>query len=214
MFKISKIIDISLPLQENMVIYPGNPEFSLEFIKKIPEFTSTVSKLSIGSHSGTHVDAPKHVDENGKPISFTDISKLIGPAIVIDCTEVDFGNGITKEILQTKPIKPNMIILLKTKNSKRGYSTFYSDFIFVDSTGADYLLEKKVRSIGVDYLGIQKYHSGNNIVHKAFLDKEIPIIEGLNLSAASQGTYFLSCLPLNVINAEASMARAVLIEGG
>src|SRR3989344_4962776 len=85
-----KIFDISLTIKDGMVVYPGNPLTSVKQIKKMPEASSNLSLITMGSHNGTHVDASKHVDNNGKGIDVINIDSLIGKAEVLDLTHVDF----------------------------------------------------------------------------------------------------------------------------
>ncbi len=214
MFKPTKIHDISLPITAGMLVYPNNaiPEF--EWYRTIPQANSNLSKLTLGSHTGTHADAPLHTNAGGQPIDRTPVENFFGPALVVDCTSVPLGRGVTAADLQDKGIKAGLIVLLKTRNSKRGYDKFYEDFVYLEPDGAQYLSSKRVKAVGIDYLAIQKYHSGNVTVHRELLDKGITIFEGLNLSPASEGTYLFCCLPLNVVGAEAAPARAILIEGG
>jgi arylformamidase len=122
--------------------------------------------------------------------------------------EVDIGEEALRKF---KPRK-NEIIVLKTRNSERGFEKFRPDFVHVTVDGASYLAKCGIAAVGIDSLGIQKFHSGNMKVHEAFLSAGIPIFEGLNLKGVPAGGYFFVGLPLK-IEAEAAPARVVLIKG-
>lgn len=210
--RIKAIHDISLPIENGMIVYPNNtaPEFS--FVRKIPEGNSTLSKILLGSHTGTHVDAPLHTNPEGIPLDGVPLSNFVGHARVLGCTSVPFGSGITEKELAGTPVKKGDIVLLKTRNSARGFRPFHDDFIHLELSGARFLRTKEVAAVGIDSLGIQKRGSGNVLVHRELLDHGITIFEGLDLREINPGEYFFCGLPLKVVGAEAAPCRAVLIE--
>jgi arylformamidase len=118
----------------------------------------------------------------------------------------------TLEFLKSKKIQTGERILLKTKNSIRGFKEFYNDYIYLDGNSADYLAELKVLLVGIDSLSIKKRGGADHRPHTSLLSKNIPIIEGLDLSSVAEGEYELFCLPLNFTDIEGGPARAVLIE--
>ncbi|MEO5635443.1 MAG: cyclase family protein, partial [Candidatus Paceibacterota bacterium] len=206
-----KIIDISLPLNNQTPVYPKNVPVYVSVHQKMPENSSHLSSITFGSHSGTHVDAPAHQIEGAPTLESFPLENFLG-----DCRVLDFSNegeeGITREFLESKNIIAGERILLKTKNSLRGFKEFYDDFIYLDGDGADYLANIGVLLVGIDALSIKKKGGPDNRPHTSLLSKNIPIVEGLDLSLAEEREYELVCLPLNFTNIEGAPARAILIE--
>ncbi len=204
----TEIIDISVPLSPKTTVYPGNPSVEIEELKSETS-ASTISKLTLGSHTGTHVDAPKHVFEEGEGVGVYDLFCFFGEARVIDCTQDDVE--ISKSTLEQSGIQAGERILLKTKNSGRLQEPFFSDFIFLSPEGAAYLAEIGVRLVAVDYFSIKQKGSTDNRPHTELLSKNIPIIEGVDLQGIEPGEYFLSALPLKFDELDGAPMRAVLM---
>lgn len=200
------LIDISLPLSPHGITYPNNP--NVEFEEQSTQ-TSVITKIAFGSHSGTHIDAPSHAKlENGATIDELDISIFHGKARVVDC--LDSKGEITVADLERKDIKKGERILLKTDNSLRGFHEFFPNFVYLTSEGAEYLASKGVILVGIDSLSIKQKGNPDNRPHTNLLEKEIPILEGLDLSKATPGEYTLSAFPLKFIGIDGSPCRAVL----
>lgn len=204
----SKIIDISIPLNTKTIAYPGNPEIQIESQKSSTGQT-TISKISFGSHSGTHIDAPAHVFEP-TTIDQIPLDVFMGPARVLDMTGAN--NKIKIDDLEKKEIKKGERVLLRTKNSDRGFETFYEDFVYLDSDAAKLLADLGVILVGIDSLSIKQKGSEDNRPHTELLNKNIPIIEGLNLKDVAEGEYKLICLPLAFTGIDGAPARAILIK--
>lgn len=202
-----KVYDISLPLYQGMAVYPNNTEFRA---RPIRSRTSVSSEITIGSHAGTHVDAPSHVIEKGAAVDTLNIQSLIGECRVLDMTKV--VKAITATDLQKARIKAGERILVKTKNSKRGFKDFYSDYIYLDGEAAEFLAKKNIKLFGIDYLSVKQKGSDDNRSHTALLKKKIPIFEGLDLSKVKPGKYFFIGLPLKLKGLDGAPARAVLIK--
>ena len=205
----SKIIDISLPLHPGTIVYPGNPQIEIEELKS-QSSGSVISKITFGSHTATHIDAQKHVVEGGKPVDQIPLETFVGPCRVIDCTQ-DL-ESVKRQTLEHQNIQKDDRILLKTTNSQRGFATFYDNYVFVSPEAAKYLAEKEVALVAIDYLSIKQRGSKDNTPHTYLLEKNIPIIEGLDLSKVDPGEYFLVILPLKFVNIDGAPARAVLLK--
>ena len=208
MFTPKNIIDISLPLNKQTVIYPGNPLFSMEKIQS--PGGSRLAKICFGTHFGTHADAPSHVFADGKNIDALPLSDFIGPCRVLDAAECQ--NAVSKEYLEKSVIKIGERILLKTKNSERGYKEFYKDYIYLSADAAKYLADKDIKLLGMDYFSIKEKGSPDNTSHTALLEKNISILEGINLSHVEPGEYFLVAPPLALTGADGSPVRALLLK--
>jgi arylformamidase len=211
-----KIVDISLPIKNNMIIYPNNPEVLIEKFSDLPNNSSRVSKITLGSHTGTHIDAPSHTLLSGKNIEIYNLENFIGPCKVFDFSYLasgetikipDFENALR---LQKIKIEKGDKILMRTSNSVRGFDHFYDDFVALDGECAKWLADKNISLIGIDYLSIKKRGSNDNRAHNVFLEKNIPILEGINLKDVSAGKYEIICFPLKIEEIDGSLCRAVL----
>jgi len=205
----SKIIDISIPLTEKTIVYPGNPQIEIEEFKSEAS-NSIISKITSGSHNGTHIDAPRHAIDNGKSISDLPLDVFMGPCRVIDCT--GDASAVLKDTLETHAILEGERILLKTTNSLRGFDEFHPDFVYLSPEGAEYLAEAGVALVGIDYLSIKQKGSTDNQPHTLLLEKDIPIIEGIDLSQVTPGEYTLIAFPLKYIGIDGAPARVVLLK--
>lgn len=204
----SKIIDISIPINKHTVVYPGNPAVEIEELKS-QSSGSIISKITLGTHTATHADAQKHVIERGKPLETIPLDTFIGECRVIDCTEDN--EFVSLKTIEQANIQQGERILLKTHNSIRGFSTFYEDFIYVSPEAASYLAER-VSLIAIDYFSIKQKGSKDNRPHTAFLEKNIPIIEGIDLSSVEPGVYTLVALPLKLTDIDGAPLRAILLK--
>lgn len=204
-----KIIDISMQINEDMPVYKNDKG-------KIPSITITrdfsqgaktrESRLDLELHTGTHLDAPLHMIEGGQDSTFFKVDDMIVECRVLDFTGV--SGGITDEDLKNKNIKKKEYILLKTKNSSD--KSFIPDFTYLSETGAKYLVEKEVRGVGIDSLGIERSQPGH-MTHKLLLGNGIYILEGLRLLHVEEGSYTLIAAPINIGKVEAAPVRALLL---
>ncbi|MBI4250301.1 cyclase family protein [Candidatus Uhrbacteria bacterium] len=201
-----KIIDISLPIFEGMITYPGNPEVKITQRKGA---SSIHSEIAFGSHTGTHIDAPAHVSPKAKPLSRLPLSVFVGPARVLDFSNVK--EAITVADLNPYHIKKGERILVKTSNSTRGFKNFYSDYVYLDGEAADFLARRGIALFGIDALSVKKRGGSDLRPHTSLLKRNIPILEGLQLKGVRAGSYQLVCLPLSFQAIDGSPARAVLI---
>lgn len=206
----AKWIDISVTIRSGMVHWPDNPEVKVEMMLDMSRGdVCNVSTLSLGSHTGTHMDAPRHFIANGKGLDKMPIDATIGPARVI---EIKDRESVKPEELKPHRIRPGERILLKTRNSRVSWKTdaFDEDFIFISKEAAAFLAERKVQTVGIDYLSVGGFKKDGVETHEALLGAGIWVIEGLNLSKVQPGKYDLICLPLKVLNSDGAPARAVL----
>jgi arylformamidase len=159
-------------------------------------------------HTGTHIDAPYHVDDTGATIDSVDLNKLIIKCRVIDLTNII--DRITKEDLIDKNIKTGEFLLLKTKNSE--VEEFQADFVFLEKSGAEYLAESGIIGVAIDSLGIERAQPEHE-THKILFRSGITIIEGVRLKEIKEDEYFMCALPLKIKGVDGAPARVVLIKG-
>jgi len=203
-------IDVSVPLRTGMVHWPDNPPVSIERMLDIERGdVATVSKLSMGAHTGTHMDGPLHFFRAGKGIDTMPLSATIGRARVI---EIGDPQSIKPEELRPYQIQRDERILFKTRNSARCWQTndFVEDFVYISQEAARYLAAQQVQTVGIDYLSVGGFFKDGVETHHALLEAGIWIIEGLNLSNVSPGIVELICLPLKIEGGDGAPARAIL----
>jgi len=207
-----KIYDVTVAIGPKTPIYAGDPPAAVESAKRLAGGDSAnVSKLAFGAHTGTHVDAPNHFIEGTRRVDQLDLNKLIGPCRVIRVA--DYVPTIEPEHFDN--IEGIERVIFKTMNSEFWNDTeFHSDFAHLSPAAAEKLVENGVKLVGIDYLSIERFRSGDHAVHKAFLSKEIIILEGLDLREIEPGDYELICLPLKYEGGEGdgAPARTVLIK--
>ncbi len=203
-------MDISVPIREAMVHWPGDPPVSIKRVKDIEQGdTANLSVISMGAHSGTHVDAPIHFFKEGKGVDNIPLDTMVGIARVIEIRDPE---SIKPEELARHRIRRGERILFKTENSSHVWQKdeFAEDFVFISDDAADFLVDRGVRLIGIDYLSVGSFKHGGSYVHKTLLSGGIWIIEGLNLSNVTPGNYDLICLPLRIVAGDGAPARAIL----
>jgi arylformamidase len=206
------LYDISLTISPDMPVWPGDPAVRLDRVDKIEDGNSNnLSHLALSAHTGTHVDAPYHFLANGATVDQLDLADLNGRAYVLHLPNVQL---ITAEVLEHSEIPPRTRrILFKTRNSDlwaRGENTFQTDFVAISPDGAQFLVDRGFKLVGIDYLSVAPYRQ-SLLTHRKLLEDGIILLEGLDLSQVSQGRYTLYCLPLKLAGADGAPARAILI---
>ncbi len=203
--------DVSVPVSTGLPVYEGDPGVQIELVAAMARGgIADVRSLSMGVHTGTHMDAPAHFIPGGASIDALDLSICIGPAQV-----VDLGNS-DQALIQRADLEARLApgverLLLRTPNSALWRQPgFKPGFVALDESAAALLVERGVRLAGIDYLSIAP--SGAPApVHRILLRAGIAILEGLDLSGVPEGRFTLVCLPLRLAGAEAAPARAILL---
>ena len=203
-------IDVSVNLKNGMVHWPGDPparfSHALDMERGDP---CTVTLLEMGAHTGTHMDAPAHFVRGGIGIDQMPLDTAIGSARVIPIRD---RQSIKTAELARHSIRRGERILFKTRNSDQCWDTdsFVEDFVYISATAAEYLAERQVRLVGVDYLSVGGFRADGVETHQAMLQAGIWIIEGLNLKGVRPGRVQLVCLPLKIAGADGAPCRAVI----
>ena len=203
-----KIYDITMPLSADMPTYPGDPTVKIEPVTRIARGdAANVSCISMSTHSGTHIDVSLHYNDHGVSVDHLPLTLLMGSALVADLrghTEID------AKALARLPLAGVERLLLRTDNSllwdREG---FYEEYAHLTKDGAAFLVEKKVRLVGIDYLSIERF-DGDGEVHRLLLGNGTVVLEGLNLDGIEGGEYELICLPLKIKGGDGAPVRAIL----
>lgn len=199
-------IDVSLPLTSGMTVWPGDPEVRIETVEALGKGgEANLSRMTLGLHAGTHVDAPLHFLEDGASIDALPPDALVGPARVIAVAD---PIAVTRAELEGIDVREGERILLRTRNSQHP-GRYAPDLVGLDVSAASFLAARRPRAVGIDGLSISRAGFEAE-VHRVLLRAGIWIVEGLDLSAAAPGNYDLLCLPLLIPGAEAAPARAFL----
>ncbi|RYD58976.1 MAG: cyclase family protein [Sphingobacteriales bacterium] len=203
-------IDISATLSNDSVVWPGNKPMQIEKASKIgvggADCNST--NISMNVHTGTHMDAPLHFIEDGNDIMRTDIDALIGHAKIFHIKD---DQHITYNEIKDFPIEQGDRILFRTRNSDVDWemAPFVEDYVYLSPDAARFLVEKEVRTVGIDYLSVAE--KGNAAeVHKILLNAPVHVIEGLRLNNVEPGDYEMICLPMKVKGSDGAPARVVI----
>ena len=203
-------VDVSVPLRSGMVHWPDNPPVRIERMLDIERGdVANVSTISLGSHTGTHMDAPIHFVRGGEGMDRMPLDATMGLARVI---EIQDPTSIKPDELDPHGIGRGERVLFKTRNSSLAWWTrdFIEDFVYVSQEAARYLAERGVRTVGVDYLSVGGFYADGVETHQALLGAGIWVIEGLDLSRVEPGEHELICLPLKVEGGDGAPARALL----
>jgi arylformamidase len=206
------IFDISLSISNNMTVWPGDTPVRLLRNNDIQQgdlYTS--SQITTTVHVGSHLDAPMHFLKNGYGVDQIDLNKLIGPCLVIDLPNI---NKIDAQSLENANIPgKTKRLLCRTRNSKnRLYqdNAFHTDYVAIDPSGADWIVQRGIQLIGLDYFSVSTYDSSIP-THEKLLKNDVIPVEGLDLCNIVPGEYQLICLPLKIMDCEGSPVRAILI---
>ncbi|MEI5908201.1 cyclase family protein [Bacillus spongiae] len=201
-----KIYDITAPIYTGMPVWKNYP-------KKQPAISTetnghvTESRISLDVHTGTHVDAPLHMINDGETIETIGIEELVRNIKVLDLTKAE--GKISKQDISSLNIEKDDFILLKTKNSFD--KEFNVEFIYVAEDAAQFLVEKGISGVGIDSLGIERAQDGHP-THRTLMSNNIIIVEGLQLEDIEAGEYFMVAAPLKIQGTDASPARILLMD--
>jgi arylformamidase len=204
-----KIYDVTLPLSEEMIVYPGDPPVKIERITIINknEATSNLSLYSFGSHTGTHVDPPFHFIEEGVTVDKLPLELLMGRARVVEVTAPRIDESVLEEFDFTAAAR----VLFKTRNSYLlSRKSFVEDYVYVTPHAARALVSNGIKVVGIDYLSIEKFGDESFETHQVLLGAGTLIIEGLDLREIEPGDYEMICLPLKIKDGDGAPARVVL----
>ncbi|MFQ5947020.1 MAG: cyclase family protein, partial [Anaerolineae bacterium] len=202
------LVDISLPIEPGMVFCEGDPTVQISpYLQMARGDAANVSLLSLGSHTGTHLDAPAHFLDGAPTVDELPLETLVGPTLL---ASVGAKELISQRDLELLPLQGHTRLLLKTRNSALwALGRFTRDYVALDLEGACYLVEQGIRLVGIDYLSLETYEAPGHPVHRLLLGAGVIILEGLNLTGVDSGVFELLCLPLPARGIDGAPCRAV-----
>ena len=198
-------IDITTPISDQMVHWPDNAPVHLRLTRSFAYGDpANVSEISMSVHTATHVDAPRHFIKDGPDVTTLDLNTLLGPCRVV---RIHDPRLITLAEVEPLDPQPGQRILFRTRNSDADWThqPFNPDFVKLDFPAAQFLQQRGVVCVGVDYISV-----GGSDTHHALLDHHITVIEALALGNVEPGDYELICLPLRIVGADGAPCRALL----
>jgi arylformamidase len=205
----AKIYDISVNIQIGMPTYPGDAKFKSRKLKSVEQDGYEIHRLSLGNHTGTHVDAPAHFIENGVTITELPLDILNGRARVV---EIQNKKEVDLTEVQNLKLDNDFRILLKTRNSSlwKTRKRFQKNYVYLTLDAAKYLSQNDIKLVGFDYLSLEKFGDSEHPVHRYLLGNQVIILEGLNLSDVDEGEYEMCCLPMKLTGLDAAPTRVIL----
>lgn len=209
-----RVYDITIPLDAATHIWDDGTPPRLETVLHLDRGDEcTVTSIAMGSHSGTHVDAPAHFQPGGATVDLIAADVLVGPALMVE--HAGEGHISAADLVAMGVDGRHQRVLVKTVRNRDFYESeaFRRDFVALDESAAGLLVEMGVRLVGVDYLSIEAYESADSPVHRALMRAGVVVLEGADLRDVPPGEYLLACAPLKMTGAEGAPARAFLIEG-
>lgn len=203
-----RIYDLSPSIGSPMPYYPGDEPYRTEPICTLERSGCNMHKITLGTHTGSHIDAPLHFLEDGKAIDQYPLFRFMEPAEVVEVKVREIGpehlEGLDPEA---------RAVLFKTPNSSlMGVGAFCRDYTHLTPEGAQALIERGVRLVGIDYVSIERFGTPDFPVHKRLLEADVLILEGLNLKDVPPGLYLLLAFPLRLKGMDGSPVRALLLE--
>lgn len=196
------MIDLSLPLDSNLITYPGDAKLELYDYKTHAKDGVHITRMLLETHTGTHIDAPFHAMEEGVKLGSVPLTKLMGPATVINVA----GDAVHAGDI---PDDSEKRLLIRSKNSGLYRGGFKTDFCYIAMDAAEKMAAMKLDLVGIDYLSIEEFGTKGMPVHRKLLGNNVIVLEGLSMGGVEPGKYELVCLPLK-LDLDGGPCRAIL----
>lgn len=206
------VYDITVPLGPGTPIWDGGtaPRIDRIFSLDAGDF-GNVTSLAMGSHSGTHTDAPSHFVAGAWAIDQLPLERLVGPVVVVEHKGADHIAG--EDLAAMAGLVGAKRVLFKTRNGQLWESgKFEPNFVALTAEAAAWLVQHGVEFVGIDYLGIEPYEAGDEApVHRLLMEAGVVILEGADLREVPPGEYLLVCAPMKLVGCEGAPTRAFLL---
>ncbi len=210
-----RIYDVSVPISEITPVWPSDPRVEIESLSSIAKGDPVnVSRLSMCTHTGTHVEAPYHFVQQGITVDKLPLDLLVGPAFIAEVDAPEAKKIGVFDLARIHFPRDTTRLLIKTSNSnfwEDRLTEFEREFIHLHYRTAEWLIKRGIALLGVDYLSVEAFGVKDFRVHHTLLEAGVIIIEGLDLSRVPAGPCQLLCLPLRIEGVEAAPARVLVI---
>ena len=210
-----KAVDLTHELHNGMPIYPGDPAPSFVSYATLEKNGVNLTKLTLGSHTGTHIDAPRHFILNGIGVDKIPASKLIGEAYVTDLSSKPMGSGVTardlSENLEGKIAEDDIVIVYTGCSEHWEEGSIRTNYTYLTGDAAEYLVSKKIRALGIDFLSVERFPAPDPVAHKILLGNGIFIMESLNRATKQfvRKRILMICMPIKLQNGDGAPARII-----
>ncbi len=203
---------MTVPLTPGLATYPGDPPFVLEPLQQLSDGGSELARITLSTHTGTHVDAPSHLIRGGATVDRLSLEILMGKARVVALLGRE---RVERADLEALDLRDDLRVLIKTRMSGQLLKpAYHTDHVYLSEDAAVYLAQAGIKLVGFDYLSIDRFGSAELPAHRALLGAGVVVLEGLDLSEIEPGEYELACLPLRIAGADGAPARVVLRSRG
>jgi kynurenine formamidase len=218
--RLTRLVDLSVPVGPGTVVYPGDPEPALRTHSTLERDGFNLLDVHIGSQTGTHVDAPYHFEDDALRIDEVPLERFLGPAVVVDATDVGERGRITWEHVEpvADRLGAGVVVLLHTGWSQRYGEPAYFANPFLDAGACRRMLELGVRTFCIDAINLDETpdddHPGEGFpVHHLIARSGGVIGENFrNLEQVDWDDPFVMCLPIALQAADGAPVRAVAVD--
>ena len=217
-YRFEKAVDLTQELSNGMPIYPGDPAPSFKSYATIAKNGVNLTRLTLGSHTGTHIDAPIHFIPGGIGIDEIPPKRFIGEAYVADLSDKPMGSGIERSDLESKKLKQrirkdDIVICYTGCSDKWGDKSVNRNYTYLTKSAAEYFVSKKIRALGIDFLSVEKFKAPSPVAHKTLLGNGIFIIESISSAVKKfcDERVLLICLPIKLQGRDGAPARVVAV---
>ncbi|WP_405490541.1 cyclase family protein [Nocardia sp. NBC_00511] len=209
-----RIIDLSVPILTGMPVYPGDPEVTVRPALTVALDGVNVLHLALGSQTGTHVDAPRHIDDSLPALDELPLERFAGPAVLVDARDAGARGAIGPEYFTGK-VRPGVIVLVETGWSQHWGTVEYLAHPHLTPAAAELLIAAGVRTVGIDALSVDPTPALEIPVHRILCGAQAVIAENLTdlaqVRAAQQtgARIEVSLFPLRIPGGDGAPVRAV-----
>jgi arylformamidase len=208
-----ELYDISVSLTPGMAVWPGDPALDLQRFGEIEHGgVANITRINASAHTGTHMDAPVHFIDGATGIDQFPLDALVGTVYVLDFTHLDHHIGPDDLAAAGLPEGAERV-LFKTTNSaiwQDSFTEFRRDYIALAPAGAQWLVDRGIKLVGIDYLSIEEFEPARPDTHYILLGKRVVVLEGVDLRQIEPGEYTIFALPVKIKDADGAPARVLL----
>lgn len=210
-----RIFDVTVPISETTPVQPGESRIKIDKVSQIAlGDRDNTSRMHLGTHTGTHVDAPFHAIQQGLTVDKLPLDLLMGPAFIAEVEEVQGSAVDVFDLARLHFPKETTRLLIKTRNSRlweNGFTEFERDYVYLAPQTAQWLVRRGIRLLGWDYLSIDAFGVKDHRAHQTLLGAGVTVVEGLDLSRVPPGPCHLVCMPLKLKDGDGAPARVLVI---